>query len=155
MDFFIFVVLSCKQKCFLLLLRGCVDRNAHSMTQNGVFMQYGMESFFQKDFSSRLRQLRGDLTLVAFAKKLGYNGYQTYDHYEKGTRKPTIDLLLRLNRFCGVSVDWLLGVSQQNGEGQSAPNHAEILHKAEAIITCAEEMKSALSNKINALKGCL
>ena len=119
-------------------------------------MQHKMENFIQKEFSFRLRQLRGDLTLAAFAAKLGYNGYQTYDHYEKGVRKPTIDLLLRLNRFCGVSVDWLLGVERQNGEERcNVLDNVEIIHKAEAIINCAEEMKVALTNKINALKGCL
>jgi len=66
-----------------------------------------------KNFSSRIKQLRGDLTLQAFANKIGIN-LKTYQHYEAGKRKPNVSAILQIAVSCGVSSDWLLGLSEND-----------------------------------------
>lgn len=57
--------------------------------------------------------------LVALRKRLGYEkqsdfaaaldlGKNVYNPFEKGTRPVTIDLVRRIRRRFGISVDWLL-----------------------------------------------
>lgn len=64
----------------------------------------------KKTFQQRLRELRGDSTRAEFAKFLGIQA-KTYEHYEYGTRKPTLALILQLVGRCGVTSDFLLGIS--------------------------------------------
>lgn len=63
-------------------------------------------------FSSRLRDTRGMTSQKAFAAKLGLS-QQTYGHYEKGDREPGLETLQRIGVVCGVSIDWLLGLSER------------------------------------------
>ncbi len=63
-----------------------------------------------KNFPMRIKKLRGDLTLQAFSNKIGIN-LKTYQHYEAGTRKPSVAAILQIAAACGVSADWLLGLS--------------------------------------------
>ena len=119
-------------------------------------MQYKMEKNIQDCFSSRLRMLRGESTLTDFASKLEVS-FQTYHHYESGTRKPTIDLIMRVVRQCGVSSDWLLGIesesqsnieTNQNGLKQKLTdlkNDAACIAKvANELLSRIEKMKKGL-----------
>lgn len=66
-------------------------------------------------FSERLREARrkaGYATLDAAAHRLGVTR-EGYGRLERGTIMPRADLLLRLARLFGVSVDWLLGLSDK------------------------------------------
>ena len=78
-------------------------------------MQYKMEKNFSDGFSARLRSLRGTDTLEVFAGKIDVS-LPTYQHYESGRRKPTLQFIIQVAEVCGVSTDWLLGVEKQNGE---------------------------------------
>lgn len=60
----------------------------------------------------RLKELRDELHLTqdALAKKLNINSV-TYLRYEKSQREPSLDTLVKLAKFFGVSTDYLLGLS--------------------------------------------
>lgn len=65
-------------------------------------------------FSERLKYLRGKLGLSqdALAKKLNLP-QQTYGHWETGRSQPDQETLILLAKFFNVSIDYLLGYSQQ------------------------------------------
>lgn len=60
----------------------------------------------------RLKELREEkgLTQKQLAEKLGINSV-TYLHYEKEQREPPLAMLADISRFYGVSVDYLLGLT--------------------------------------------
>lgn len=60
----------------------------------------------------RLKELREEngYTQKQLAEKLGINSV-TYLHYEKEQREPPLSLLADLAKFYGVSVDYLLGLT--------------------------------------------
>ncbi len=60
----------------------------------------------------RLKELREEkgLTQNQLAEKLGINSV-TYLHYEKEQREPPLSLLAEIAKFYGVTVDYLLGLS--------------------------------------------
>lgn len=63
-------------------------------------------------FAERIIQLKTDRNLlqkdIAAAIGLSVRGYQ---YYEKGQKEPTLSVLLRLADFFGVSLDYLVGRS--------------------------------------------
>ncbi len=60
----------------------------------------------------RIRDLREDhdLTQKEMAKSLNCS-QQVYSNYELGQRDIPTDVLIKLSRFYGVSVDYILGIS--------------------------------------------
>ena len=60
----------------------------------------------------RLKTLRleKNLTQQQLADMLNMNSV-TYLRYEKGQREPSIDTLIEIASFYGVSIDYLVGVS--------------------------------------------
>ena len=60
----------------------------------------------------RIRDLREDrdLTQKQMAKALNCS-QQVYSNYELGQRDIPTDILIKLSRFYGVSVDFILGIS--------------------------------------------
>ena len=60
----------------------------------------------------RIRDLRedGDLTQKELARALNCS-QQVYSNYELGQRDIPTDILIKLSRFYSVSVDYLLGIS--------------------------------------------
>jgi len=60
----------------------------------------------------RIRDLREDrdLTQKQMAKALNCS-QQVYSNYELGQRDIPTDILIKLSRFYGVSVDYILGIS--------------------------------------------
>ena len=60
----------------------------------------------------RIRDLREDhdLTQKELAKELNCS-QQVYSNYELGQRDIPTDILIKLSRFYGVSVDYILGIS--------------------------------------------
>lgn len=65
----------------------------------------------QKIFIRHLKELQGDLSVTAFAKMLEMP-QNTLDCYIKERRKPSVDFILRICSKCGVSADWLLGLTE-------------------------------------------
>lgn len=61
---------------------------------------------------SRLKELREErgFTQRQLADKLGINSV-TYLHYEKDQREPPLALLADIAKYYGVSVDYLLGLT--------------------------------------------
>ena len=66
------------------------------------------------EFSERLKKLRKDtgLTQVDVASKLGIS-QQAYAAWERGVKKPTQDNLVKIAQILNVSVDYLVGNSQE------------------------------------------
>lgn len=69
-----------------------------------------------KNFPERLKITRGDATMAEFAKKIGVS-FKTYQHYEYGTRDPSLEFIEKLSSVSGVSADWLLGLSDTRKPG--------------------------------------
>lgn len=63
-------------------------------------------------FASRIKKLRTAIGLSqrALVAELGVS-QQAYQCYETGRKTPSLDVLLRIARFFGVSLDYLLGLS--------------------------------------------
>lgn len=66
------------------------------------------------EFSERLKKLRKDtgLTQVEVANKLGIS-QPAYASWERGIKKPTQDNLIKIAQILNVSVDYLVGNSQE------------------------------------------
>ena len=60
----------------------------------------------------RLKQLRQafGLSMIECARRLGFP-YTTYVNYEKGFREPNSEALILIANFFGVSIDYLIGRS--------------------------------------------
>jgi len=59
-------------------------------------------------FGKRLAYLRGDKTQEEVAKALGLSRAR-YAHYEQGRSEPSLELLEKMADYFDVSVDYLLG----------------------------------------------
>ena len=71
--------------------------------------------------SKRIKTLREEsgMTQSAFAKALGIGFTQNLiSKYEGGTY-PSIDKLIAIAKFCGVSTDWVLGLTEDRGNNNS------------------------------------
>ena len=65
-------------------------------------------------FAERLKELRkqAHLTQVELAKRLGI-GQSSYADWERGKKKPTQDNLVKIAQVLNVSVDYLVGNSEE------------------------------------------
>ena len=98
----------------------------------------------KKKFPLRLLELRDASTQAVFSKKLGVL-QQTYARWEQGIRRPSIDELTDIAIRCGVSSDYLLGLTDDptpadkrhapgavtvNGHGNAVANgHNNAVHQ--------------------------
>ena len=64
--------------------------------------------------SERLFELRdtGKLTQEETAKQMGI-AYRTYRRYEAGEREPTVSMLIKMADFYEVTIDYLVGRTEQ------------------------------------------
>lgn len=69
------------------------------------------------EFSERLKKLRKEagLTQVDVANKLGIS-QQAYASWERGVKKPTQDNLVKISQVLNVSVDYLVGNSEEKSD---------------------------------------
>lgn len=69
------------------------------------------------EFSERLKELRkqAHLTQVELASKLGVV-QSSYADWERGKKKPTQDNLVKIAQILNVSVDYLVGNSQDTSD---------------------------------------
>lgn len=65
---------------------------------------------FKRMFAERFHELRGEESQQAFADRVGISR-PTVGFYENGERLPLADALKQIAERCGVSSDWLLGLS--------------------------------------------
>lgn len=70
-----------------------------------------MRTFNWKDVGKRISEIRGKESRELFAKKLNTH-FNTIGNYERGARKPDIDILFKLHEI-GVNLNWLL-----SGDGE-------------------------------------
>lgn len=64
----------------------------------------------EKVFLRRLLELRNSMSYKAFADKTGLDK-TSLERWEKGTSDIKSDAIVKLCSACGVSADWLLGLS--------------------------------------------
>lgn len=64
--------------------------------------------------SERIKQLReeNNLNKTEFAKRVEVNR-TTITRYETGELKPTLDVMVSMNRTFGVSLDWIAGLTDK------------------------------------------
>ena len=69
------------------------------------------------EFSERLKSLRkqAGFTQVDVASKLGIS-QQAYASWERGSKKPTQDNLVKIAQILNVSVDYLVGNSEEKSD---------------------------------------
>ena len=69
------------------------------------------------EFSERLKELRkqASLTQVELAGKIGI-GQSSYADWERGKKKPTQDNLIKIAQVLNVSVDYLVGNSEEKSD---------------------------------------
>lgn len=81
------------------------------------------------EFSERLKKLRKDtgLTQVDVANKLGIS-QQAYASWERGIKKPTQENLVKLSKILYVSVDYLLG-NTENKQTSDVLENIELLFR--------------------------
>ena len=84
---------------------------------------------FKMEFSERLKKLRKDtgLTQVDVASKLGIS-QQAYASWERGIKKPTQENLVKLSKILYVSVDYLLG-NTENKQTSDVLENIELLFR--------------------------
>jgi transcriptional regulator with XRE-family HTH domain len=61
---------------------------------------------------SRLRELRGKMALEEFTQHCGLPSKSSLDRWEKGESEPKASDLTKIGKACRVSVDWLLGLTE-------------------------------------------
>lgn len=68
-------------------------------------------------FSSRLRQIRTDrgLSQTELAEKVGVSK-TSLSAYESGSKKPSYEIVAKIAKACGTSMDWLCGLDENNGD---------------------------------------
>ena len=70
-------------------------------------------------FLERLKELQGDGSVAALARRIGIR-QNTFDLYIKGKRKPSVELVFSIIYNCGVSFEWLFGLSDVRDVAQTA-----------------------------------
>ena len=75
-------------------------------------MKINLEKFLE-----RLKELQGDGSVAALARRIGIK-QNTFDLYIKGRRKPSVELVFSIIHNCGVSFEWLFGLSDERAPSQ-------------------------------------
>ena len=117
--------------------------------------QKGCQLQMQNLFITRLIELQGENTVTAFARYLELP-QNTLDCYIKGRRKPSVELVLRVCKKCGVSADWLLGLSDDRGGSQSAAPAPVVTKKRQTLLEPQDEILfkvAALEKRVKELES--
>lgn len=100
-------------------------------------------------FQARLAELKGDMTVSAFARLCDIP-QPSMDKYMKG-RIPPIDVARQICSRLGVSADWLLGLSDERGGHGTASGAMDDGARAKAL----EAENAALKGEIRGLRFAL
>ena len=97
------------------------------------------------EFSERLKELRkqAKLTQVELAGKLGIV-QSSYADWERGKKKPTQDNLVKIAQVLNVSVDYLVGNSEEKSDDL---NNIELLFRMNSK-GLTEEEKEIFKNEL-------
>lgn len=79
-------------------------------------------------FSQRLKKLRSNLkkTQKQFAELVNSTP-ATISAYENSTKNPSLDVVMNIAKRCGVSVDWLCGLSNKESYVEVYSSYADVL----------------------------
>lgn len=79
---------------------------------------------------NKLKALREEqgLSMMEMAKRLNIP-YTTYVNYEKGAREPNSEMLIKFSKFFDVTIDYLIGNSEQKNKTVER-NNDETLNSA-------------------------
>ena len=108
-----------------------------------------------KLFLSRLKELQGSNSVSAFARYLEMP-QKTVDTYIKDQRKPSVEFVVRVCSKCGVSADWLLGLSDDRGGSKSAAPMTLVTKKRQTLLEPQDEILikfAALEKRVKELES--
>lgn len=91
-------------------------------------------------FRERLAHLQGDMTITAFADKLGLSR-QTVGFYLNGDRIPDALTLKQIAQACDVTSDFLLGISDIPSNNPDIKNAITITGLSEKAIQTIQQLK--------------
>ena len=107
-----------------------------------------------KTFSEKLLELRGDLSQLEFARKIGVK-QSSYNYWERGIKEPSYSIIKPICEACKCSPSWLLGMEETTKEITKTIdlNHKLDLLKQNAIETtsCVERLLSTIKKVEDAL----
>lgn len=109
-----------------------------------------MDTSFLKVFSARLRETRGDMMQATFAQKIGVSR-ASLSSYENGFRIPDIETLKRVYEATGISLYYLLGLTDSKDDAL-ATTQKETGLSENALIHFANDRFS--SKVVNHLVEC-
>jgi transcriptional regulator with XRE-family HTH domain len=101
-----------------------------------------------KIFSQRMRELRGALSQVSAARKLGIS-QQAWAKYETSSTSPSGESITQICSRFNVSADWLLGLSERRDGAVQTVTDPELVDKVAAL----ERENAKLKEELLSLKG--
>lgn len=106
-------------------------------------------------FLVRLKELQGKESVSAFARHLEMP-QTTLNSYVLGRRKPSVELIKRICLKCGVTSDWLIGISDERGTVQSAAPTTMVTKKRQTLLEPHDEILikfAALEKRVKELES--
>ena len=106
-------------------------------------------------FARRLRELRGTMSQEDFAVRIGVK-QTSYSSWERGIKEPSISVLYGISSTLGVSADWLLGLSDDRGDSQSAAPMKMVTKKRQTLLEPHDEILikfAALEKRVKELES--
>ncbi len=103
----------------------------------------------------RLKDLQGENSVSSFARFLEMP-QKTVDTYINGQRKPSVEFIMRVCSKCHVSSDWLLGLSDDRGDSQSAAPMTMVTKKRQTLLEPQDEILikfAALEKRVKELES--
>ena len=95
-------------------------------------------------FLVRLKELQGKESVSAFARHLEMP-QTTLNSYVLGRRKPSVELIKRICLKCGVTSDWLIGISDERGTVQSAASVPVVTKKRQSAMNPNSDLSFELA----------
>lgn len=79
-------------------------------------------------FTTRIKELRESLGMTQkdFSQYVGIK-QQTLSGYERGIMKPPLDIVTEIARKCGISIDWLCGLSEKIKNNDTPETYADVI----------------------------
>lgn len=146
---------SCLPVRFVVLFVILFYRTVDMIHQNGVSCQPHYGVLRMKVFCERLKELRGSNSQKSFAALLKLN-QQTYQRYESGVREPDLETLHLIGVSLGVSLDWLLGLSDARTMPKASAETPRSVRSRPGVLDPNQALREeidALKRRVNALES--
>lgn len=92
----------------------------------------------QKTVCAHIKKLRGSSSYIEFGKKLNLSA-ASIERWEKGRSDIKSDAIVKICSTCGVSADWLLGLSDRTEFPSSVFSGCTIREESEPYIVACQE----------------